>query len=55
VAKLESELFKEITTATEDPERSPKELLVELSSVIGLYRELSELCQQYGQQYRHLR
>lgn len=53
VIELESELFSEIDTATQDPDRSPKELLSELGSVIRVYRELSDLCQTYGQDYQH--
>lgn len=50
VSKIERELFHDINMAAEDPKRSPKELLAELSSVISLYKELSALCRQYSQQ-----
>ena len=50
VAAIESELFREINAAAQDPQRSPKELLAELGSVIALYKELSALCRLYSQQ-----
>ena len=48
VLELEADLFTEIDTAVKDPQRSPKELLTELGSVIRVYRELSDLCYFYG-------
>jgi len=50
VATIEAELFREINRAVQDSQRSPKELLAELGSVINLYKELSLLCRQYSQQ-----
>ncbi len=51
--EVEADLFTEIDTAVRDPERSSKELLTELGSVIRLYRELSDLCCLHGQDYQH--
>ena len=51
VAQIEAELFEDIKLATQDPQRSPKQLLAELGSVIRVYRELSDLCYLYGHQY----
>jgi hypothetical protein len=48
VSAMEKQLFNDINEAVKDPQRSPKELLSELSSVIGLYKELSALCRLYG-------
>lgn len=53
VLKLESDLFAEVDIAAQDPERAPRELLSELGSVIRVYRELSDLCQSYGQSYKN--
>ena len=53
VAAIEAELFREINIAVQDENRSPKELLAELGSVINLYKELSILCRQYSQQRAH--
>ncbi|ODS24716.1 hypothetical protein AB835_02270 [Candidatus Endobugula sertula] len=50
VSLIEGELFNEINTAVQDPQRSPKELLAELRSVISVYKELSALCHLYGKQ-----
>jgi hypothetical protein len=49
VLEVESQLFTDIDTAVQDPQRSPKELLSELGNVIRVYRELSDLCSVYGQ------
>jgi N-methylhydantoinase B/oxoprolinase/acetone carboxylase alpha subunit len=48
VSEMERELFNDINRAVQDPERSPKELLAELGSVISVYKELSALCKFYG-------
>jgi len=48
VLKVESELFADIDQAVTDPDRSSKELLNELGSVIRVYKELSEACHFYG-------
>ncbi|MGH1487426.1 MAG: hypothetical protein ACRBCI_14525 [Cellvibrionaceae bacterium] len=53
VLELESDLFTEIDIAAQDPQRSPKELLSELGSVIRVYRELSGMCHMYGKDYQH--
>jgi hypothetical protein len=50
VAAIESQLFRDINLAVQDPNRSPKELLTELGGVIALYKELSLLCRRYSQQ-----
>jgi hypothetical protein len=52
VLELESDLFTEIDLAAQDPQRSPKELLSELGSVIRVYRELSDICNNFGQDYQ---
>ncbi len=49
--EMESELFSQINLAVSDPERSSRELLSELGSIIRLYRELSECCSLYGTQH----
>lgn len=48
VSAMERALFNEINTAVQDPNRSPKELLEELGSVISVYKELSTFCRLYG-------
>lgn len=48
VSAMERELFNDINKAVQDPNRSPKELLTELGSVISVYKELSALCRFYG-------
>lgn len=48
VSDMERELFNDINRAVQDPNRSPKELLAELGSVISVYKELSALCRYYG-------
>jgi hypothetical protein len=50
---IEVDLFTEIDTAVNDPQRSSKELLKELASVIRVYRELSDLCYIHGQSFQH--
>ncbi|MGS2716848.1 hypothetical protein ACVBE9_01625 [Eionea flava] len=49
ILRIERELFSDISLAVQDPQRSPKELLAELSGVIRLYKELSVACKQYSQ------
>ncbi len=49
VSAMEQQLFHDINHAVQDPNRSPKELLGELGSVIAVYKELSELCRVYSQ------
>ena len=51
VIEVEADLFVEIDSAVNDSNRSPQELLKELGQVISLYRELSDLCCMYGQDY----
>ncbi len=48
VSLIEGQLFRDINLAVNDPERSPKELLSELGSVIHVYKELSMLCRLYS-------
>lgn len=48
--QVESELCAQIDSAAQDPQRSTKSLLIELGSVIRVYRELTDLCNAYGQQ-----
>lgn len=49
VSAMEKQLFNDINHAVQDAQRSPKELLSELGSVIAVYKELSALCRLYGQ------
>ena len=51
--EIEADLCTEIDTAVNDPQRSSKELLKELGSVIRVYRELSDLCCFHGQDFQH--
>ncbi len=51
IVEVEADLFHEIDSAVQDDERSPKELLNELGQVINLYKELSDLCCLYAQDY----
>ncbi len=48
IADIEKQLYNDINRAVEDQERSPKELLAELGSVIAVYKELSTLCRLYS-------
>jgi hypothetical protein len=45
---IERQLYEDITAAVQDPQRSPKDLLVELGGVIRLYKELSAMCRSYS-------
>jgi hypothetical protein len=44
----ESELFAEVDLAVSDKDRSSKELLKELGSVVKTYKELSKHCALFG-------
>jgi len=48
ILRIERELYSDISLAVQDPQRSPKDLLIELGGVIRLYKELSAACKQYG-------
>jgi hypothetical protein len=50
VSAIELELYEDINRAVQDPDRSSKELLAELGSVISVYKELTTLCRLYSQQ-----
>lgn len=48
IASLEKELFLQISQASEDPKRSPRDLLLELRGVIKLYKELADICHRFA-------
>jgi hypothetical protein len=50
VSAIELELYEDINRAVQDPDRSSKELLAELGSVISVYKELTTLCRLYSKQ-----
>jgi len=45
---IEYELYQEINAAVEDPQRASRELLLELGSVITMYKNLTALCHHHG-------
>lgn len=53
IAQIEKELYRDINKAVEDQQRSPKELLGELGSVIAVYKELSTLCRLHSKKIMH--
>ena len=48
IPRVEKQLFYDINVAFQDKQRSPKELLIELASLITVYKELSLLCHLYS-------
>lgn len=52
VIEAESDLFAEIDNAVKDSNRSPRELLSELTEIIRLYKSLSDTCIHYSETCR---